>query len=394
MLAVNEEMRRAKEEAEAANGAKSEFLSRMSHELRTPLNAILGFGQLLELEEDKEENRESVEQILKAGRHLLSLIDEVLDLARIEAGRMSLSMEPTSVRQAVQQSLDLIRPMASQRGIRIVAEASTDCDLHVSADLQRLKQVLLNFLSNAIKYNREGGSVTISCVPHPMEGRVRIAVRDTGVGIEPAKLNRLFTPFERLDAERTDVEGTGLGLALSRGLMEAMGGVVGAESTRDEGSTFWLELPIVTEPALPEEAAPADVASATALGKQGHTVLYVEDNLSNLRLVERILTRRPDVQLLVALQGRIALELARQHRPDLILLDVHLPDLNGDAVLAELQRDPVLREIPVVVVSADATSGQIERLRRSGARDYLTKPLDVKRFLDVLDSTLDSVRAV
>jgi signal transduction histidine kinase len=238
---VNTELKEAAAEAERANLAKSEFLSRMSHELRTPLNAILGFGQLLEIDDLSPAQLDSVHQILNGGRHLLDLINEVLDISRIEAGRMSLSLAPVPVAQTLLEALELVRPLLDQRGIRLLTPPEALCDLHVRADRQRLKQILLNLLSNAVKYNRQGGAVTISCEQTQRPG-LRIAVSDTGLGIAPGKLERLFTPFERLGADESSEEGTGLGLALAKKLAEAMGGTMGVESTVDVGSTFWLEL--------------------------------------------------------------------------------------------------------------------------------------------------------
>jgi signal transduction histidine kinase/CheY-like chemotaxis protein len=377
--------RRAEETAAAANRAKSEFLSRMSHELRTPLNGILGFAQLLELDARTAEQRESIEHILKGGRHLLALINEVLDIARIEAGRLSLSLEPVHARDVVHGALDLVRPQAAARGIQLPQTVA--CDTYVMADRQRLQQVLLNLLSNAVKYNRPGGAVSITCDPGSSD-RVRLTVADDGPGIAPHLMPRLFTPFDRLDAQELSVEGTGLGLALSRGLAELMGGTLRAESTVGEGSRFTIELPAAECPTreLDRTAAALELETTTP-GARG-TVLYVEDNLSNLRLVERIVVRRPGVTLLSAMQGRRGLELARDHRPEVILLDLHLPDMSGQDVLAQLRADPATREIPVAILSADATPSQASRLLQNGAHAYLTKPLVVSQFLALLDELL------
>src|SRR3989454_62660 len=384
------ERRRAEEEADRANRAKSDFLSRMSHELRTPLNGILGFAQLLQMESLPADQEESVTHILKAGRHLLGLINEVLDISRIEAGRLQLSLEPVPVGDTLRGAVDLVRPLAAQRDIELVAEVADD-HRHVLADRQRLQQVLLNLLSNAVKYNRTRGAVAVSGEERS-GGRLRMLVTDTGHGISPDKLERLFTPFDRLGAEGTGIEGTGLGLALSRHLVEVMGGTLDVTSQVGVGSTFAVEFPLT--------AAPADVlklpaASPTVQAEQREArmvVLYIEDNVSNLRLVEQVLGRRPQTTLLSAMQGQLGLDLAREHRPDLILLDLHLPDVPGDEVLRRLLEEPRTRGIPVVILSADATPGQMERLLAAGAQTYLTKPLDVRQLLALVDQHVSRKR--
>ncbi len=334
------------------------------------------------------EQTESVDQILKAGRHLLALVDEVLDIARIEAGRMSLSLEPVSVEEMVQEAWGLVRQRAAERDIEFRTVAAT-CNVYVLADRQRLKQVLLNLMSNAVKYNKSGGTVTVDCSGGG-PGRVRIAVIDTGQGISDENMARLFEPFERLGAEQSGVEGTGIGLALSRGLVEAMNGTMDAESEEGEGSTFWFELPMgeVAED-LPDDldAAAVDAAPET-LSDLEATILYIEDNPSNFKLVERVLGRRPGITLLTSMQGRLGLDLAREHRPELVLLDLNLPDMHGTDVLRRLQGDQELKDTPVVVISADVTSNQIEEVLADGARAYLAKPLDVQEFLRVVDEIL------
>ncbi|HXB25137.1 MAG TPA: MHYT domain-containing protein [Gemmatimonadaceae bacterium] len=388
---AEEALRAARQTAEAASHAKSEFLSRMSHELRTPLNAILGFGQLIELEATTSGQRESADHILKAGRHLLALINEVLDITGIESGVLHLSAEPVAVADVVRETLDLIGPLAATRQIALSADSPNIAGRHVHADRQRLKQVLLNLMANAVKYNRDGGRAHVTSEPAP-NGRLRLVVSDTGPGIPPDKIGRLFTAFDRLGAEGTGVEGTGLGLALCKRLSEAMGGTIGVASTVGVGSMFWVELPAAVSPTAALDdgalAAMAKPPQATNGQRPSRTILYVEDNLSNLSLVQRILAHRPDVELIPSMQGGLALELARLHRPDLVLLDLHLPDIPGEEVLNQLRQAPDCRQIPVVVLSADATPSQIDRLMGAGAHAYVTKPLDVKPFMAIVNEVL------
>ena len=374
-----------KAQAEEANRAKSEFLSRMSHELRTPLNAILGFAQLLDMDELDVDQRESVGQILRGGRHLLDLINEVLDLSRIEAGRLALSLEPVSLQVAATQSVSLIAPLAAERSLTVTID-EIDPELYVAADIQRLKQVLLNLLSNAVKYSQEGGSVRIF-VEDAGEEWVRLGVRDTGSGISSAQVGRLFSPFERLDHANSGIQGTGLGLVLSRALMEAMNGRIGVDSVVDQGSTFWIELPRETSPLLHAEV-PRPRPTPELVEGSSRTVLYIEDNPSNLRLVERVLASRSHIRLITAMQGSLGLELAEKHRPDLILLDVNLPDMQGEEVHRRLRANPTLRDIPLVVVSADAIPVQVDRFVRLGAHQYMTKPFDVEHLRSVVDECL------
>ena len=384
---AEENARRAWAEADRANQAKSVFLSRMSHELRTPLNSIIGFAQLLELRQPEPEVADSVHHIVKAGHHLLELINEILDIAKVEAGRIDLSLEPVRLGEVVLETLALIRPLAGARSVSIRYDGDNQLDTYVLADRQRLKQVLLNLLSNAVKYNREGGLVEVtSTLEHD---QVSVAVSDTGPGITAQHLARLFVPFERLGAEATGEEGTGLGLTLSRNLTEAMGGILEAASTHGEGSTFTVTLPASAAPLeLSGVAVAAADAEDTPAQTTSYSVLYIEDNLASISLVEQILALRPGLYLQTAMQGRLGVSLAREHRPDLILLDLNLADISGRDVLAELKVDPRTAPIPVLMISADASPGQIQRLLDGGAAGYLTKPLDVPQFLGEIDRLL------
>ncbi|HEX8552510.1 MAG TPA: PAS domain S-box protein [Abditibacteriaceae bacterium] len=393
---AKEEAERARSEAEWANRAKSEFLSRMSHELRTPLNSILGFGQLLSRADIDEKQRKRVDLIVTAGQHLLELINEVLDIARIEAGRIQLSVESVRVGEVVDEALSLLQPLASKRSISVnnfVAET----DMFVFADKQRFKQVLLNLVSNAVKYNCESGwirvrSATVAAIGDG-EVSVRITVSNSGAGIDATLIPRLFTPFDRLGAENTQAEGTGLGLALSKRLVEAMGGSIGIESTPrsvdSNGETqmgethFWVELPLSPTPAERKDQMPAGVEIPEVSADSFH-ILYIEDNAANIKLMESIVNDVLPAKLTLAMQGGMGLDLAREHRPDLILLDLHLPDIDGDVVLRHLKAEPGLAEIPVVILTADAIPGQMERLLTLGAYCYLTKPIDIEAFTKVI----------
>jgi signal transduction histidine kinase/ActR/RegA family two-component response regulator len=384
-LRRSKDLQEANRRLRAADEAKSEYLSRMSHELRTPLNAILGYAQLLEMDELRDEQRENLGYILSAARHLLALINEVLDIAAIEAGRLTLSLEPVPVAEVASEAVSLIRPLADQQGILLVGQGRLS-DAHVLGDRQRLKQILLNLLSNAVKYNQPAGSVHLTC--EQAGGRLRIKVTDTGPGIPAEALERLFVPFERVGSEQRAVEGTGLGLPLSKRLAEAMGGTLELVSAPQQGSAFWVELPLTEAPVEaddgqeagppPEQERPAQVAPAL-------TVLYIEDNVSNLQLVERVMQRR-GIALISAMRPQLGLDLASEHRPDLILLDLHLPDMPGQEVFRRLQANAKTADIPVVVLSADARPNLISQMLEDGVRAFLTKPLDVKQLLELLDT--------
>ncbi|HEV3225948.1 MAG TPA: ATP-binding protein [Acidimicrobiales bacterium] len=386
------ELEAARTNAEAANQAKSEFLSRMSHELRTPLNAVLGFAQVLELGDLTDPQRQAVTQISKGGQHLLELINDVLDISRIETGNLTLSSEPVLVADVVDDVLDLVEPLAAQRDIRCTAARGDGEVTYVLADRQRLKQILLNLLANAVKYNHQGGAVTISCEPAD-DGRLRINVTDTGPGIPADRRDRLFEPFDRLGAEQTGVEGAGIGLAFSRRLAEAMDGVLDVNTVEGEGSTFWIELQRTESPVERHERTSGGTAVAppASFTDQRYTVLYVEDNLANVKLIEHVLDYRPDVHLITAMQGRLGIELALQHRPELILLDLHLPDVGGETVLSELRAHGDTATTPIIVLTADATERQHTRLLAAGATAYLTKPIDVRQLLELVDQQLAHV---
>lgn len=372
-------------EARSASQAKSQFLSRTSHELRTPLNAILGFAELLELDLQQGPHAAHVGHILAAGRHLLGLIDEVLDIARIESGEMKLEVAPLALAPLAQELRELIEPLAKQHSITVHVGDSLN-GLAMLADRRRLRQVLLNLVSNAVKYNRAGGEVHLDA--ERQGERVALTVRDTGMGIAPALLARLFTPFDRLDAEQGPVQGTGLGLAVSRQLALCMGGDIEARSTPGVGSTFTLHLPAAMLPAremLPIKTA-SDPLSATAPNSQ-RTVLVIEDNPSNLALIQALVARRPEWRLVTATDGHQGIARALEIKPELILLDLNLPGLGGEAVLARLRAEVALPRLRVVIVSADAQPDTIARLRAAGADDYLTKPLSVPSVLALLDQT-------
>ncbi|PZR74101.1 MAG: hybrid sensor histidine kinase/response regulator [Chthoniobacterales bacterium] len=390
---IEKELREAKEEADRANHAKSDFLSRMSHELRTPLNSILGFGQLLDRQTHTETQRPRIRYILSAGRHLLNLINEVLDISRIESGNLQLSLEPVCLEEAIGEAIDLMRPLAAEREIMLSAGCPLQAMTYVLADRQRFKQVLINLLSNAVKYTATQGNVTVSFTDSG-NGIIRFIVRDTGAGIPTEKLSRLFTPFDRLGAEQSTVEGTGLGLALCQRLVEAMHGSIGVESALGNGSAFWVELPRAESPFQKLAAQKIGPAPEEISHTGKRRILYIEDNFSNVTLVEQMLAERPALELMTAMQGRVGLDLARKHAPDLVLLDLHLPDLPGWQVLAQLKADQATRDIPVVIISADATAPQIKRLLAAGARAYLTKPFDIAEFFRVLEETVSAAPTV
>ena len=376
------ELQIAKEEAERANQAKSSFLSRMSHELRTPLNAVLGFAQLLEIRYEDPKIKEAAEAIMKGGHHLLQMINEVLDLSRIDTGTMAVSVEPVPVSDMWHQAIDLLTPIADAAGIKFTVEVENCADSHVMADRQRLLQVMINLINNAIKYNRPGGTVRARCQDID-GGYSRVEIVDTGVGISKRDQNLLFQPFQRFGGQH--VEGTGLGLALSERFVRLMGGKLGLLKSSSKGSTFYVDLKTAEAP-YKVKLIPLDAGLSKALQESATgTVIYIEDNLSNMRLLEIVFETWTNYRLIPAAQGRLGVELAKQHCPDLILLDLHMPDMMGDEVLRRLKADPKTQDIPVVILSADATSSQIMSLLAAGATDYLTKPIDLKRLIAILE---------
>jgi PAS domain S-box-containing protein len=376
--------------AETANLAKSDFLSSMSHELRSPLNAILGFAQLMESESPPPtpSQGESIIQILNAGWYLLELINEVLDLATIESGRLSMSLEPVLLNDLLLECHAMVEPLAQRRNLRMLLPRS-DAPYCVNADRTRIKQVLINLLSNAIKYNTPGGSVAVECSANTAAGRVRITVTDTGAGLPPEKVAQLFQPFNRLGQETGGVEGTGIGLVVSKRLVELMAGVIGVESTVGTGSTFWVEL-LSTAPLTlpsPTDLTPSIESFEGAL-EGVRTLLYVEDNPANLKLVERLIGRRDDVRLLSAVDGIRGVELARKHLPDVILMDINLSGMSGLDALKILREDQTTSHIPVVALSANAMPRDIQRGLDAGFFRYLTKPIKVTEFMTALNVAL------
>jgi PAS domain S-box-containing protein len=387
----NIELERAKAAAEKANLAKSDFLSSMSHELRSPLNAILGFAQLMvsDTPPPTPSQTASIDQILHAGWYLLELINEILDLAQIESGKLALSLEPTSLSEVMSECQAMIEPQGQKRGIGM-AFPRFKIPCFVDADRTRLKQVLINLLSNAIKYNQPNGKVVVHVDCPEGEERVRISVRDTGAGLRPEMLKQLFQSFNRLGRETTSEEGTGIGLVMSKRLVEMMGGAIGVESTVGIGTVFWFDLNAAVEPVAVEQHG---LAAVTPLPVQPgallRTLLYVEDNPANLNMVEQLIKRRPDIRLLSARDGNLGVQLARTHHPDVILMDINLPGISGIEALKILREDPGTTQIPVVALSANAMPRDIEKGLIAGFFRYLTKPIKVGEFMDTLDAALD-----
>jgi PAS domain S-box-containing protein len=387
----NAELESARVVADKANHAKSEFLSSMSHELRSPLNAILGFAQLMDSDSPPAtpSQKASIDQILHAGWYLLELINEVLDLAVIESGKLSMSVEPVLLAEGMLECQAIIEQQGQKRGLQMTFPA-LDLPVYLLADRIRLKQILINLLSNAIKYNRPGGSVVVDLAGSTAT-RTRINVRDTGPGLSPAKLRQLFQPFNRLGRESGAEQGTGIGLVMSKLLVEQMGGVIGVESTEGEGSVFWFELDSTVALRITTESVDVSAAAHVHLarGMPPRTLLYVEDNSANLKLVEQLIARRPDMRLMSAGDGAAGIDLARDNLPEVILMDINLPGMNGFEALKILQEDPLTAHIPVVAISANAMQGDIKKGLDAGFFGYLTKPIDVREFMAALDVALE-----
>jgi len=387
---VESELIEAMAAAEKANRAKTEFLSGMSHELRTPLNAILGFAQLVETgtPAPTPSQKRNLDQILKAGWYLLELINEILDLALIESGKVTLSREAVSLGEVMLECRTMIEPQAQKRGIGMTFPRF-DIPHFVKADRTRVKQVLINLLFNAVKYNKPGGAVAVECTPSPPDA-IRISVRDTGAGLAPEQLAQLFQPFNRLGREAGAEEGTGIGLVVTKQLVELMGGSIGVDSTVGVGSVFWIELSLTSAPQLAVReaeragAAPTQLAGDTPL----RTLLYVEDNPANLELVEQLVARRPDLRLLGAADGNLGIEYARAYQPEVILMDINLPGINGLEAMTTLRADPTTAHIPIIAISANAVPRDIAKALDAGFFNYLTKPIKVNQFMDALDAAL------
>ncbi|MBT6763384.1 MAG: response regulator, partial [Prolixibacteraceae bacterium] len=386
-------------------------------------NAILGFAQLLNMGELARGQKRGVDHIMKSGKHLLNLINEVLDLSKIEAGKLSLLLEPVKLGTIIPETLDIVQNLALEKNVALKFIESNVNTTHVMADNQKLKQVLINLVNNAIKYNREGGRVVVECsvfrvpgsklnpepetlnsepgtlnlkpetpnsepeTPNPEPGtQIRINIKDTGKGISPDGIKKLFTPFQRIGAEVSEIEGTGLGLTVAKKLIEAMQGKIGVESKLGLGSNFWIELPQAQSQLKNEEVNSSTWKNETVAAKEKGIILYIEDNESNIELIKQILSEyHPDVALVTEIYGKQAFKHANDYKPNLILLDLDLPDVHGSKVLKQLQAGENIKNIPVVILSADAMTRQINKLLEMGAKDYLTKPIDVVKFLKVVE---------
>jgi len=386
-----QELKISKEEAEAANNAKSEFLSSMSHELRTPLNAILGFSQLLEMDDLSQSQKDSIKEIIVAGKHLLDLVNEILDLARIESGKIDLDIQPINLFRLCKESIKIVQSLLNDHDIKI------ECDLHndgmvVLGDETRLKQIMLNLLSNAIKYNKSGGAVKLS-YSLTNHGAVIVSIEDTGLGISQEKLSEIFEPFHRIEPKNTHIQGTGIGLTITRDLVEKMGGKIGVESNLGKGSKFWFELPVSTEFSSDDIGSNRKFSIKPKLidGRVYRVILYIEDELSNIKFMLKLFEKYPEYHLIIAETASSGVHAAREHVPDLILLDINLGGQSGFDVQKELRVDRTTREIPIIALSANAMSHDIEKAENAGFADYVTKPIDVSRLFESINAVLKNL---
>ncbi|MBT6716099.1 MAG: PAS domain S-box protein, partial [Nitrospina sp.] len=388
---TQEELLKAKDIAESANQAKSEFLSRMSHELRTPMNAILGFTEVLEMDRDKtlsDRQKDNLGQVSSAGKHLLELINEVLDLARIESGDMELVLETVDMVSIVDDVLSIAQPLTDETGISLECQVVPEGRFFVEVDPLRLKQVILNLLSNAIKYNDPNGSVVVSYKKQD-DGKIRLGVRDTGHGIPDKKRDKLFKPFERLDAHSELIEGTGIGLSISKQLIELMGGTIGFESTFDKGSFFYIDIPLSDKKPLTLETKPAlDSVPASLTGTHEKTVLYIDDIPANILLVQDILSEQQQIKLLSTSNALDGIKVARTEIPDLILMDIHMPDVDGLTAFKKLQGIKETQNIPVIALTADAMKKDAKKALDMGFHSYITKPINIQKFIEAIDKVL------
>jgi PAS domain S-box-containing protein len=387
---AEEALLKAKEEAEIANNAKSEFLSSMSHELRTPLNAIMGFSQLIKLDPKNEEQEQYVDAVLSAGEHLLSLINDVLDLSRIETGMLDISLTNIRLNDVLNSSIALVKPLMEENSITFINKTDEQDDYIVQADAIRLKQAIINLLSNAVKYNSKQGSILLS-VEKVNNGKLRISIEDTGKGLTPEQQKNLFTSFERLGAEQSNIEGTGIGLVITKHIIEMMKGNIGVKSTHGQGSCFWLEVMLGDEAGvLPQDLAQEETEkNKTPDSDKKHTILYIEDNAANLKLVEHIMKKKPSINMLSAMTPEKGLELVDSHQPDLILLDINLPGMSGYDVFRLLQENERTSHIPVIGVSANAMQKDIDKAMEAGFKDYITKPINAMELLSAMDKVLE-----
>ena len=380
-------------ELENANRAKSKFLSTMSHELRTPLTAIIGFGELIEMLA-KDDIQKFASKIIQAGDHLSGLVNDILDLSAIESGKLSLSIENVSLKDALTESISLMTPQAEKDDIQIISPSSQHIGCSVQADYMRLKQVLLNLLSNAIKYNRAGGTITVSCKSLSND-RIRVTVTDTGTGMNEEQLQQLFQEFNRVGAEQTDIKGTGIGLVITKRLVELMGGVIGVESNQGKGTSFWFELKQVKSAeltSLEQDEIMHNLANSDVKTTTSEKILYIEDNPNNLLLVTQIIKQYSPHEIISAPDGRLGIDLAITQQPGLILLDINLPYDDGYTVLKKLRENDLTSAIPVIAVTANAMKSDKARAKEAGFNDYITKPINFNIFLNAINSSLNKVK--